>query len=140
MNEIRRVFKWVVHYSTWRHPDHEAQIELKYQQQGITGEDGSMTIGAGKFKSTLRGKTSPKKKKKDDVLLSGSSTRDKSKLKAAVPKQRIRTKKESSGYSQGKTKIQHKKITPKSDKKLKEMMKEYATFYDTHRIPLDWCP
>ena len=141
MNEIRRVFKWVVHYSTWRHPDHEAQIEMKYQMQGILREDGNMTVGAGKHKNTLRSKTSPtKKKKKEDLLVSGSSTRDKSKLKAAVPKQRIRTKKASSGYSQGRTKIEHKKTTPKSDRKLKEMMKEYATFYDTHRIPLDWCP
>jgi hypothetical protein len=29
MREVRRVYKWVCQYSTWRHPDHEAMIEAK---------------------------------------------------------------------------------------------------------------
>ncbi|GMH55653.1 hypothetical protein TrST_g11594 [Triparma strigata] len=137
MNEVRRVFKWVVNFATWRHPDHEAQIEKKYGDR--SGDNENLVAGNSKHRTTLK-KTPEKKKGKKEELKSGSSQRDRSKLKSSIPKQRLNTKKTSSGYGNGKTKIAGQQKTPKSDQKLKEMMKEYSAFYDTHRIPLDWCP
>ena len=141
MREVRRAFKWVVHYSTWRHPDHEEMIEKKYSTGTFTSqnpEEANMYDGQSKFrKARSGGNKTPKKGKQG--LMSGTALRDKSIKKEAIPRQS--TKAKSSGYGQGRTKIGVKKTAvPKSERKLQEMMKEYSAFYDTHRIPLDWCP
>ncbi|GMH78322.1 hypothetical protein TL16_g07755 [Triparma laevis f. inornata] len=109
----------------------------------VAAENDNLVTGNSKHRSTLK-KTAPpadkKGKQTKEELKSGSSQRDRSKLKSSVPKQRLNTKKKSSGYGAGATKTKAHAKTPKSDQKLKEMMKEYSAFYDTHRIPLDWCP
>ena len=141
MREVRRVFKWVVCYSTWRHPDHEEMIEKKYSTGVYSGqnpEEAAMYAGESKYRKTQR-EASAKKEKKEAGLMSGSALRDKTVRKEAIP--RASTKLGSSGYGQGRTKVgKKKKVIPKAERKLNEMMKEYSAFYDTHRIPLDWCP
>jgi hypothetical protein len=79
---------------------------------------------------------------KEAGLQSGSATRDRSVRKQATFRQTGK-KGGSSGYGQGQIKRgTHKKKAPvpTAEKQLNQMMKDYASFYDTHRIPLDWCP
>ena len=95
-------------------------------------------IVANKFRSKLtlsKSQESPMK----SPLMSGSSTRDKEVLKAATPsfkksagKRGIRTRRGGGGPSPNKL--------PSAEKKIQQMMKDYSTFYDLHRIPLDWRP
>jgi len=72
-------------------------------------------------------------------LRSGSSTRDKSHLKAATPSFKRSGGKTDTGRVRRRGGGGSPKL-PSAEKKIDQMMKDYSTFYDTHRIPLDWRP
>ncbi|GMI30161.1 hypothetical protein TeGR_g7112 [Tetraparma gracilis] len=149
MREVRRVYKWVCQYSTWRHPDHEAMIEAKYLPGGSfsleDAEDANVLVSQNKHRILMEREEKKKQEErriKEAGLQSGSATRDRSVRKQATFRQTGK-KGGSSGYGQGQIKRgTHKKKAPvpTAEKQLNQMMKDYASFYDTHRIPLDWCP
>jgi len=103
------------------------------------GEDDEDLIAANKFRSKLalhKSKESPQK----GPLLSGSATRDKSHLKAATPSFRRSGGKTDTGKVRVRRAGGSPRKLPSAEKKINQMFKEYTTFYDTHRIPLDWKP
>ena len=146
--EIRRAYKWVCQFSTWRHPDHEAMVLKKHEVNFDDDEKIHTTVKSPPKFVTLKkenlASSSP------NNLMSGSALRDKSVRKMATPRQkRGPTSPASSGYGNSSSKFSGsgKKLykdddtrLPKAERKINEMMKEYSAFYDTHRIPLDWCP
>ena len=111
-------------------------------------EDVKAVVGAQQFRKTLSpdkkkrtGDTLSPKRSEGSPLFSGSATRDRTVLKSATYRQKRRGGAGSSGYGNGRIKQKGKEAPlPKSERQLQEMMKEYSAFYDTHRIPLDWCP
>jgi len=156
MREVRRVYKWVCQYSTWRHPDHEAMIGQKYLPGGsfalTDAEDPNVVMGQNKHRILVEREEKRKadlSKVKEFGLQSGSAMRDKSIRKMATFRQggtAKMTKSASTGYGYGKIRAsggegtRKKAHVPNAEKKLQQMMKDYSAFYDTHRIPLDWCP
>ena len=133
LREIRRVYQWVSQYSTWRHPGHENLV----LPENTNGNEDDM-IQAQKYRSKLAIAKSMRTPTKTP-LRSGSSTRDKSHLKAATPSFKRSGGKTDTGRVRRRGGGGSPKL-PSAEKKIDQMMKDYSTFYDTHRIPLDWRP